>query len=80
MLCACIVAALVLTSGAHVGRDEDGVLSLEWWGAGWRKLTIYVDRRELVALATDEAASRIVPILDAWRLRAVWRWLHGGEL
>lgn len=63
----------------HIGADENGCATLEWWN-GTRKLTLYTVSSPFEALLkvwgpNTNADMEFVPVLDAHAVRQAFRWL-----
>lgn len=63
----------------HIGADENGCATLEWWN-GSRKLTLYTVSSPFEALLKSwgpntNADMEFVPVLDAHEVRQAFQWL-----
>ena len=63
----------------HVGADEHGCATLEWWN-GTRKLTLYCCSNPFEALLKVwgpdiNAEMQFVPVMDSHAVRQAFQWL-----
>lgn len=72
-------AAMLSGLWPHIGADENGCATLEWWN-GTRKLTLYTVSSPFEALLkvwgpNTNADMEFVPVLDAHAVRQAFQWL-----